>query len=104
MKEGTWGSASRLVGVVWAADEHPTFRPGRFDCVSAAARNLPRNQTFPATSREGIAMTPDGLRSFRSDFGPKETMDRLATSIARHGITILARIIHERMRHEPQKR
>jgi uncharacterized protein (DUF302 family) len=39
-------------------------------------------------------MTPDGLVICRSDFGPKETMDRLAMSVADHGISILARIDH----------
>ena len=39
-------------------------------------------------------MTPDGLVTFLSSFGPKETLDRLAAAVATRGITILARIDH----------
>ena len=39
-------------------------------------------------------MTPDGLVTFLSSFGPKETMDRLAAAVANRGVTILARIDH----------
>jgi uncharacterized protein (DUF302 family) len=41
-----------------------------------------------------FAMTPDGLVTFLSSFGPKETMDRLAAAVANRGVTILARIDH----------
>jgi uncharacterized protein (DUF302 family) len=39
-------------------------------------------------------MTPDGLTLRLSHYGPKETMDRLASAVAEHGLTILARIDH----------
>ena len=39
-------------------------------------------------------MTPDGLTTCVSSFGPKETMDRLAATVTNHGISILARIDH----------
>lgn len=39
-------------------------------------------------------MTPDGLVTCVSSFGPKETMDRLAAAVTNHGISILARIDH----------
>jgi uncharacterized protein (DUF302 family) len=39
-------------------------------------------------------MTPDGLVTCISSFGPKETMDRLAAAVTNHGISILARIDH----------
>ena len=39
-------------------------------------------------------MTPDGLVTCLSSFGPKETMDRLAVAVANRGTTILARIDH----------
>jgi uncharacterized protein (DUF302 family) len=40
------------------------------------------------------AMTPDGLIACVSKFGPKETMDRLASAVTTRGISILARIDH----------
>src|SRR5476649_2119038 len=39
-------------------------------------------------------MMPVGLPTCLSDFGPRETMDRLAASVTAHGMTILARIDH----------
>jgi uncharacterized protein (DUF302 family) len=45
--------------------------------------------------RDGaFAMTVDGLVTCISSFGPKETMDRLAAAVTKHGISILARIDH----------
>ncbi len=39
-------------------------------------------------------MTPDGLVSRASGFGPKETMERLVAAVSARGMTILARIDH----------
>lgn len=39
-------------------------------------------------------MTPDGLTTIASMFGPKETMDRLVAAVTAHGMTTLARIDH----------
>ncbi len=39
-------------------------------------------------------MTPDGLVTCLSSFGPKETMDQLTAAVTNHGISILARIDH----------
>jgi uncharacterized protein (DUF302 family) len=39
-------------------------------------------------------MTPDGLVTSLSSFGPKETMDRLVAALAGCGMSILARIDH----------
>jgi uncharacterized protein (DUF302 family) len=39
-------------------------------------------------------MIPDGMTVCRSDYGPKETMDRLAAAVAAHGMVVLARIDH----------
>ena len=39
-------------------------------------------------------MTSNGLVTCISSFGPKETMDRLATAVASRGISIMARIDH----------
>lgn len=39
-------------------------------------------------------MTPDGLVTCVSSFGPKETMDQLAAAVTNRGISILARIDH----------
>ena len=39
-------------------------------------------------------MTPGGLVTCISSFGPKETMDRLAAPITTRGISIVARIDH----------
>jgi uncharacterized protein (DUF302 family) len=36
----------------------------------------------------------EGLTSIRSEFGPKETMDRLQAEIRTHGMTVFARIDH----------
>jgi len=36
----------------------------------------------------------EGLTSIRSEFGPKETMDRLQAEIRAHGMTVFARIDH----------
>jgi hypothetical protein len=41
-----------------------------------------------------FAITPDGLVTFLSSFGPKETMHRLAAELANRGVTTLARIDH----------
>jgi uncharacterized protein (DUF302 family) len=40
------------------------------------------------------AMAADGLTTIASDYGPKETMDRLETEIKAKGITVFARIDH----------
>jgi uncharacterized protein (DUF302 family) len=39
-------------------------------------------------------MTPEGLMTCPSHYGPRETMDRLASAVAEHGMTVLARIDH----------
>jgi uncharacterized protein (DUF302 family) len=39
-------------------------------------------------------MTPGGLVTCISSFGPKETMDRLAAAVTTRGISIMARIDH----------
>src|SRR6516165_10265370 len=39
-------------------------------------------------------MTPDGLVTCISSFGPKETADRLAAAVTSRGISIMARIDH----------
>ena len=39
-------------------------------------------------------MTPSGLVTCISSFGPKETMDRLTTGVTTRGISIMARIDH----------
>lgn len=39
-------------------------------------------------------MVPEGLTICSSGYGPKETMDRLATAVTDHGMAILARIDH----------
>ena len=36
----------------------------------------------------------EGLTSIRSEFGPKETMDRLQAEVRAHGMTVFARIDH----------
>ena len=41
-----------------------------------------------------FAMTPSGLVTCISSFGPKETMDRLAAAVTTRGISIMARIDH----------
>ena len=42
----------------------------------------------------GLAMAADGLTTIPSDFGPKETMDRLEAEIKAKGMTVFARIDH----------
>jgi uncharacterized protein (DUF302 family) len=39
-------------------------------------------------------MAPEGLITLASDFGPKETMDRLSAAVAARGMAVLARIDH----------
>ncbi len=39
-------------------------------------------------------MIPEGLTICSSNYGPQETMDRLAAAITEHGMAILARIDH----------
>jgi uncharacterized protein (DUF302 family) len=39
-------------------------------------------------------MAAEGLITLASNFGPKDTMDRLATEIAGRGMTVFARIDH----------
>ena len=39
-------------------------------------------------------MTPDGLITLASPFGPRETLDRLLDAVVRHGMTVLAHIDH----------
>jgi len=39
-------------------------------------------------------MTPDGLTTCKSTFGPKETMDRLVAAGTGRGMAVLARIDH----------
>jgi uncharacterized protein (DUF302 family) len=40
------------------------------------------------------AMAADGLTTVRSNYGPKETMDRLAAVVKAKGLTVFARIDH----------
>src|SRR5262249_59025901 len=40
------------------------------------------------------AMAADGLTTIASDYGPKETMDRLEAEIKAKGITVFARVDH----------
>ncbi len=39
-------------------------------------------------------MIPDGMIALSSSYGPRETMDRLATAVTKRGMAILARIDH----------
>lgn len=39
-------------------------------------------------------MTPEGLTTVPSKFGPKQTMDRLETEVKSRGLTVFARIDH----------
>jgi uncharacterized protein (DUF302 family) len=39
-------------------------------------------------------MTANGLTTIASDFGPKETMDRLVAAVTARGLTVFARIDH----------
>lgn len=39
-------------------------------------------------------MTPDGLTTIASMFGPKETMDRLVAAVTGRGMAVMARIDH----------
>jgi len=48
---------------------------------------------WAGTTRD-LAMTPDGLTISASNYGPKETMDRLAAAVVDRGMTVLARIDH----------
>jgi uncharacterized protein (DUF302 family) len=41
-----------------------------------------------------LAMAAQGLTTIRSNFGPKETMDRLETAVKAKGMTVFARIDH----------
>src|SRR5262245_53751821 len=38
--------------------------------------------------------TPEGLITRPSNYGPRETMDRLAAAVADHGMKVMARIDH----------
>jgi uncharacterized protein (DUF302 family) len=40
------------------------------------------------------AMTPDGLTTIPSNYGPKDTMDRLEAAVKAKGMTVFARIDH----------
>src|SRR5258707_15693948 len=40
------------------------------------------------------AMAADGLTTIASDYGPKETMDRLEAEIKAKGMTVFARVDH----------
>src|SRR5258708_18103622 len=40
------------------------------------------------------AMAADGLITMRSNYGPKETMDRLEAEVKAKGLTVFARIDH----------
>jgi hypothetical protein len=42
----------------------------------------------------GLAMAAEGLTTIFSDFGPKETMDRLEAELKANGVTVFARIDH----------
>src|ERR1700730_18942955 len=42
----------------------------------------------------GLAMAAEGLTTISSDFGPKETMDRLEAELKANGVTVFARIDH----------
>jgi uncharacterized protein (DUF302 family) len=48
----------------------------------------------PTGNQEPHRMTPDGLVTCSSDFSAKETMDRLAAAVSRHGMSVFARIDH----------
>jgi uncharacterized protein (DUF302 family) len=39
-------------------------------------------------------MAADGLITLRSNYGPKDTMDRLETEVKAKGLTVFARIDH----------
>jgi uncharacterized protein (DUF302 family) len=39
-------------------------------------------------------MNPDGLTIYRSDYGPRETLDRVAAAVTDSGNAVLARIDH----------
>jgi uncharacterized protein (DUF302 family) len=39
-------------------------------------------------------MTPDGLTTIPSSYGPKDTMDRLEAAVKARGMTVFARIDH----------
>jgi uncharacterized protein (DUF302 family) len=41
-----------------------------------------------------LAMAAQGLTTIRSNFGPRETMDRLETAVKAKGMTVFARIDH----------
>jgi uncharacterized protein (DUF302 family) len=43
---------------------------------------------------DGSSVSPDGLITLPSGYGPKETMDRLANAVTARGMTILALIDH----------
>ena len=40
------------------------------------------------------AMAADGLTTIRSNYGPRETMDRLEAAVKSKGLTVFARIDH----------
>jgi uncharacterized protein (DUF302 family) len=40
------------------------------------------------------ALSPEGLITLPSSYAPKETLDRLAAAVERHGMTVMARIDH----------
>lgn len=40
------------------------------------------------------ALSPDGLITLPSPYAPKQTLDRLAAAVERHGMTVMARIDH----------
>jgi uncharacterized protein (DUF302 family) len=43
---------------------------------------------------ENPTAAPDGLITLPSPYAPKETLDRLAAAVERHGMTVMARIDH----------
>ena len=57
--------------------------------VEPLSRNCP-----PEGAIRISAMTPPGLTILPSQFGPEETMDRLAAAVTERGLSILARIDH----------
>jgi uncharacterized protein (DUF302 family) len=61
--------------------------------VSASAPMIHQGLAQSGPSRT-LAMNPDGLTIYPSDYGPKETLDRVAAAVTDSGNAVLARIDH----------
>jgi uncharacterized protein (DUF302 family) len=59
-----------------------------------APHRYPDDLSHLAGTARDFAMTPDGLTISASNYGPKETMDRLMSAVTDRGMTVLARIDH----------